>query len=442
MLQDLGHYDVAFNGNTAAEQITHNITKLARSGIILDNHFVHWHCSPTRRSFITGRLPVHHHEQLSGVTTDDIDLRYSWISDKLHGAGYESYWFGKGHTGYKSMKHLPAAHHFKHFVGFLGGSQSYRSTDRWEDESPMTNDTEFRQPPASCVPPAIKTAGDDAWHSLEAAEAAQGCAAIIIYNQTAFRCNGAENRSAAATPDACCADCAAAGKGCSHWSFDPAAAAATTQSLPCIMWPGRCTTQHTDGATSGVMFHPTGPPGPPAPKPFPTPPDGKCHADTYSTTLYGESTALSPPPVIFSYKSEKSLCGTGELCLQAVEMHDPTVPFFLYFAIQAVHTPYDPVPFWHNGSTYMGMLWDSDVYIGAIANALKAKGMYDHTLIVYSADNGGPGLGLNYPMRGEKHTNWNGGLRAAAFVSGGLIPPSLRGTSSVINCHIVDWYAS
>jgi hypothetical protein len=355
LLQDLGHYDVAFNGNRAAEQITFNITKLARSGIILDNHFVHWHCSPTRRSFITGRLPVHHHEQLSGVTTDDIDLRYSWISDKLHEAGYESYWFGKGHTGYKSMKHLPTAHHFKHFVGFLGGSQSYRSTDRWEDESPMTNDTEFKQPPASCVP-SDATAHDDAEHrySLEAADAAQGCGAIIIYNQTTFRCSGAVNRSAATSADACCAACAAAGKGCSHWSFDAASVVvAASQSLPCRMWPGRCTTQHTDGSTSGVMFHPTSPPGPPAPKPSPTPPDGKCHADTYSTTLY------------------------GELCLQAIEGHDPTVPFFLYFAIQAVHTPYDPVPFWSNGSTYMGMLWDSDVYIGAIANELKAKGMYD-----------------------------------------------------------------
>ena len=329
LLQDLGHYDVAFNGNTAAEQITYNITKLARSGIILDNHFVHWHCSPTRRSFITGRLPVHHHEQLSGVTTDDIDLRYSWISDKLHEAGYESYWFGKGHTGYKSMKHLPAAHHFKHFVGFLGGSQSYRSTDRWEDESPMTNDTEFRQPPASCVPPgaAAHDENNTQRHSLEVAEAAQGCGAIIIYNQTTFRCNGVENRTAATSADTCCADCAAAGKGCSHWSFDAAAAAAAAQSLPCSMWSGRCTTQHTDGATSGVMFHPTGPPGPPAPKPSPTPPDGKCHADTYSTTLY------------------------GELCLQAIEAHDPKVPFFLYFAIQAVHTPYDTVPFWRNGST-------------------------------------------------------------------------------------------
>jgi hypothetical protein len=41
---------------------------------------------------------------------------------------------------------------------------------------------------------------------------------------------------------------------------------------------------------------------------------------------------------------------------------------------------------------------------------------------------------------GEKHTNWQGGMRAAAFISGGLIPQKLRGTSSNFNSHIVDWY--
>ena len=49
-------------------------------------------------------------------------------------------------------------------------------------------------------------------------------------------------------------------------------------------------------------------------------------------------------------------------------------------------------------------------------------------------------MGLNWPLRGEKHTNWDGGLRAAAFISGGLIPAHLRGTASDVNCHIVDWY--
>ena len=121
MLADLGHYDVAFNGNAAAAMITANITKLAKDGIILNQHYVHWHCSPTRRSFLSGRLPVHHHEQLSGIT-DDLDLRYTWISAKLKSAGYKGYWVGKGHTGYKSYYHLPLQLGFDAFTGFLGGA--------------------------------------------------------------------------------------------------------------------------------------------------------------------------------------------------------------------------------------------------------------------------------------------------------------------------------
>ena len=59
------------------------------------------------------------------------------------------------------------------------------------------------------------------------------------------------------------------------------------------------------------------------------------------------------------------------------------------------------------------------------------------------ADNGGVsenGLaGVNYPLRGEKHTNWAGGYRVAAFVSGGVVPAALRGTSSNLRLHVVDW---
>merc|ERR1712039_16691 len=60
--------------------------------------------------------------------------------------------------------------------------------------------------------------------------------------------------------------------------------------------------------------------------------------------------------------------------------------------------------------------------------------------IVYAGDNGGVSDGINYPLRGEKHSNWEGGMRVAAFVSGGFIPASLRGTNSSVNTHIVDWY--
>ena len=56
------------------------------------------------------------------------------------------------------------------------------------------------------------------------------------------------------------------------------------------------------------------------------------------------------------------------------------------------------------------MLNEADIYIGKIVQELKNKGVYDDTLIVYSSDNGGIDDGINYPLRGEKHSNWNGGM--------------------------------
>ena len=127
-----------------------------------------------------------------------------------------------------------------------------------------------------------------------------------------------------------------------------------------------------------------------------------------------------------------------------------------------MHTPYDSVPGWNTSipcagydgdsgdsnaaapfaapdSTYCGMLWDADRYMMQIEQRLKAAGLWNNTLIVFSSDNGGVGKGINYPLRGEKHSNWEGGMRTAAFVSGGLIPSHLQGSSSDVVFHIADW---
>ena len=47
----------------------------------------------------------------------------------------------------------------------------------------------------------------------------------------------------------------------------------------------------------------------------------------------------------------------------------------------------------NDASTYRGMLWRSDRYVGQLTAMLKAKGMWSNSLIVYSADNGGRGQG-------------------------------------------------
>ena len=80
-----------------------------------------------------------------------------------------------------------------------------------------------------------------------------------------------------------------------------------------------------------------------------------------------------------------------------------------------------------------------------ITSALKDSGLWDNTLLLIFADNGGDnpgGLASNYPLLGRKCLAWEGGTRVFAAASGGLIPPALRGTSNAQLMHIADWYAT
>jgi len=49
-----------------------------------------------------------------------------------------------------------------------------------------------------------------------------------------------------------------------------------------------------------------------------------------------------------------------------------------------------------------------------VVDALKARNMYNNSVIIFSTDNGGPAAGLdgnsacNYPLRGMKTTLWEG----------------------------------
>ena len=368
---DLGYYDTGIH-NPGAVGWTANITALAKEGIVLTNHYTHWHCSPTRRSFLTGRLPIHHGEQLSGDTTDDIDLRMAWVSDKLHAAGYQSHWFGKWHTGFKSMHHLGFEHGFTSAVGSFQTGGPYSGPGhsmRWEDNHPIWQDDQFDHMPGVDVNRdgllCNQTGGGPDGEEPAYVSAVATCPAnATVLSDRDLQCGTAIKKEAALSPTACCASCSAT-PGCTHWVFHP-----WEGESGCHIKSGKsCAGTVQQGSTAGILAKPVPGPGPPTP-----PAEGPATCtNEYSTDLW------------------------GRLGLQAVQQHPLPTPLYVHLCFEAVHTPYDKAPGDPTDGVYKGLVWRADVYIGEIVATLKARSMWDTTLVVYSADNGGPSISHPFP---------------------------------------------
>eukprot|EP01045_Picozoa_sp_COSAG04_P038831 COSAG04_NODE_10592_length_766_cov_0.535232_2_plen_111_part_01 len=61
---------------------------------------VYKYCSPTRRSFLSGRFPTHINPGGNGqapICSDYLPLRTTLLSEKLKSAGFGTHFIGKGH---------------------------------------------------------------------------------------------------------------------------------------------------------------------------------------------------------------------------------------------------------------------------------------------------------------------------------------------------------
>lgn len=127
----------------------------------------------------------------------------------------------------------------------------------------------------------------------------------------------------------------------------------------------------------------------------------------------------------------------------------------------------------HHRRIYHAMVSYMDGAVGDIVDLLQSaeRRMWNNTLVVFQTDNGGPSFaggncastlllrwlpdrfcvipGLptanNYPHKGTKSSNWEGGIRGNAFVSGGFLQtkaPARVGSKVNGITHICDWYAT
>jgi arylsulfatase A-like enzyme len=109
------------------------------------------------------------------------------------------------------------------------------------------------------------------------------------------------------------------------------------------------------------------------------------------------------------------------------------VPFFLYLAHNMPHAPIFASPEFQGrseGGRFGDVVEEIDWSVGEIVKAVNKAGIARETLIVFTSDNGpwsafGPHGGTAKPLRGEKATTWEGGLRVpAVFCWPGKIAPA------------------
>ena len=95
-----------------------------------------------------------------------------------------------------------------------------------------------------------------------------------------------------------------------------------------------------------------------------------------------------------------------------IENHDQTKPLFLMVSFQAPHNPFNTPPpqFSSQYSSDMKMyernraatITALDTAVGDIVESLKAEGLYDNSVVLFSSDNGGPRNKYNSPLKGRK----------------------------------------
>ena len=107
-------------------------------------------------------------------------------------------------------------------------------------------------------------------------------------------------------------------------------------------------------------------------------------------------------------------------------------PFFLYFAPNAVHGPIAPNPRFTGSKygSYGDFIHELDWSVGQVLATLDRLKLTENTLLIFTSDNGGivdpsngntgkamdAGLAINGPLRGGKHTEYEGGFREPFIV--------------------------
>ncbi len=116
--------------------------------------------------------------------------------------------------------------------------------------------------------------------------------------------------------------------------------------------------------------------------------------------------------------------------VREIQTLDPAKPFLISYHFYSPHTPIQakaekiaqfetrrPSPT-HSHATYAAMISHLDDAVGQLIDALESRGLLENTIVIFTSDNGGVHhLSSQAPLRGEKGTYYEGGIRVPLAIS-------------------------
>mgnify|MGYP001145806118 CR=1 FL=1 len=177
------------------------------------------------------------------------------------------------------------------------------------------------------------------------------------------------------------------------------------------------------------------------------------------------------PKLDYNYEGENL---TKRLALETADFisANKDEPFFAYLSFYAVHGPIEtteekwkkyrdkaeaqgipesgfemearlPIRTVQDNPIYAGLVESMDDAVGVVLDKLKELGLEDNTIVVFTSDNGGVASGdafstTNYPLRGGKGYQWEGGIREPYLIKA----PMLKNTPKQIDYPVsgIDFY--
>ncbi|WP_299664606.1 sulfatase [uncultured Polaribacter sp.] len=177
------------------------------------------------------------------------------------------------------------------------------------------------------------------------------------------------------------------------------------------------------------------------------------------------------PKLNYKYEGENL---TKRLALETADFitKNKTAPFFAFLSFYAVHGPIEttqekwnkyrtkaemqgipedgfemerilPIRTVQDNPVYAGLIESMDDAVGIVLSRIKELGLEENTIIVFTSDNGGVASGdafstTNFPLRGGKGYQWEGGIRAPYLIKA----PMLKNTPKSISYPVsgIDFY--